>query len=662
MLLRKLRLRNFRQFRGEQCVTFSTDPVRNVTVIMGENGSGKTSLAQAFTWSLYGDTDFEDKFMLCKAIVPLMPPNAEEVVRVELELTHKGTEYTITREQRYAKDEYGSMKRPSQTVFRIAYKGPDGQQEFVKDFETEMRMQEILPRELSRYFFFDGERIGRMGKEIRGGRSKEFARAVRSLLGLSAFTAALEHLNGRGQSVIRSYEQRYDARSDSRLAEYTKEIERFDALIAEIEERLEEIESQEIVAEEKRQDLQRQLLENSESQQLAERKDRCKKQLQGLESLKNQSIAEVLKAFNSRGVSYFARPMVRDALRYLSDADKLDKGIPDMSARTVKYLIERGYCLCGARIEPGNDACTQLQRTLEYIPPQSVGSTIGQFVHDCEQQSRRGEGLYEDICDEYRLVRDAVVRYSEVEHEIQGIEDQLKGMKRAGELQAELTRYEQALRRLREEREQLLTQKGAANSRKERCETERKELALKSETNRKIEVYKAYARHMYDVLSGLYSQKEAQTRVELEQTMNDIFRTIYAGGFSLAVDEKYNIQVIVDDFDIEVDDVETGTAQGISIIFAFIAGVIKMARQSRVAGNEMLVSEPYPLVMDAPLSAFDKKRIEAVCKALPEVAEQIIIFIKDTDGELAEEHMSHKIGARYLFNKRSEFETTLVRR
>lgn len=64
MLLKSLKLKDFRQFKGEQEITFSTDPVRNVTVIMGENGSGKTTLAQAFTWCLYGDTDFDDKSML----------------------------------------------------------------------------------------------------------------------------------------------------------------------------------------------------------------------------------------------------------------------------------------------------------------------------------------------------------------------------------------------------------------------------------------------------------------------------------------------------------------------------------------------------------------------------------------------------------------------
>ena len=87
-----------------------------------------------------------------------------------------------------------------------------------------------------------------------------------------------------------------------------------------------------------------------------------------------------------------------------------------------------------------------------------------------------------------------------------------------------------------------------------------------------------------------------------------------------------------------------------------------MARKSKNPDNEMLVSEPYPLVMDAPLSSFDKRRIKTVCESLPEVAEQVIIFIKDTDGEIAEEYMSSKVGARYLFSKKNEFETELTER
>lgn len=44
------------------------------------------------------------------------------------------------------------------------------------------------------------------------------------------------------------------------------------------------------------------------------------------------------------------------------------------------------------------------------------------------------------------------------------------------------------------------------------------------------------------------------------------------------------------------------------------------------------------------------------------VAEQVIIFIKDTDGEIAEENMGSRVGIRYMFDKKNEFETELVGR
>ena len=144
-----------------------------------------------------------------------MLPGDEEKVRVELALQHNNIDYLCIREQLYSKDNSGSIRRHNQTTFKIAYKNADGQREYVPDGETELRMKEILPKELSKYFFFDGERIGNMSKEIRKGKSAEFAQAVRSLLGLSAFQSALEHLGGRN-SVIKMYNESYDTKSDSK--------------------------------------------------------------------------------------------------------------------------------------------------------------------------------------------------------------------------------------------------------------------------------------------------------------------------------------------------------------------------------------------------------------------------------------------------------------
>lgn len=239
MLLKSMTLTNFRQFNGTQSINFSVDPEKNVTVIMGENGSGKTTLAQAFTWCLYGSTDFDDQVVLNKAIAQNIGPNGESFVQVKITMLHLGVDYTMTREQKYTTDSTGNLKRANNTVFKIQYKNTDGQQDFVKDTEVDLRMKEILPKELAKYFFFDGERIGNMSKEIRKGKSKEFADAVKSLLGLSAFTEALDHLGGRSSNtVIKSYENDYDSKSDSKIAQLRDEIARYDTRLEQIETRL----------------------------------------------------------------------------------------------------------------------------------------------------------------------------------------------------------------------------------------------------------------------------------------------------------------------------------------------------------------------------------------------------------------------------------------
>ncbi len=47
MLLLKLEINNFRQFFGRQTINFSTDPVKNITLIHAENGVGKTAFLNA---------------------------------------------------------------------------------------------------------------------------------------------------------------------------------------------------------------------------------------------------------------------------------------------------------------------------------------------------------------------------------------------------------------------------------------------------------------------------------------------------------------------------------------------------------------------------------------------------------------------------------------
>ncbi len=308
----------------------------------------------------------------------------------------------------------------------------------------------------------------------------------------------------------------------------------------------------------------------------------------------------------------------------------------------------------------GNEAYMKLIALLDYIPPQSLGNLLSQFVKECEHRSRQGAGFFENLEDDYGFVRSRISEHMDILHNIQLIEQKLEGMEDVGGLQRDLSRYVNELRSLQDERDELNRTKGGIEIQKKRREADRKQLASDNDNNRKIEIHKAYAQYMYDVLAEQYHAQEIKTRAEFEKTINEIFKQIYDGGLSLAVDEKYSIEVLLDNYSGQVQGIETSTAQSISIIFAFIVGVIKMARESQLLEDGTRISEVYPLVMDAPLSAFDRDRIRTVCEVLPNVAEQVIVFIKDTDGDYAEEYMNDRLGAKYTLSKRNELETYVI--
>ena len=175
---------------------------------------------------------------------------------------------------------------------------------------------------------------------------------------------------------------------------------------------------------------------------------------------------------------------------------------------------------------------------------------------------------------------------------------------------------------------------------------------------------------VYQELKSDYEAKEIATRENLEQVINEIFAKIYDNQIGLTINDDYSVSTYLMDNSIGDGDLEKNTAQSYAVIFAFIAGIIKMHIEGKKAELEPDVAENddinqndgLPLVMDAPLSAFDKDRIKRICEELPKIAKQIIIFIKDTDGDIAEEHMTNIIGKKWLIKADSQTSSKILER
>lgn len=664
MIIKSIKLKDFRQFKGTgHEIMFSIDPVKNVTVIMGENGTGKTTLAQAFTWCLYGKTSFQTD-VLCRSTGIEMSNNSEVTVAVTITLLHSDIEYTISRTQAFVKesDEKFRKAHAKQMIFS---KKTDGQtRELTNAIDIDKTLKNILPDELSRYFFFDGERIDQMSKEIRKGKSSEFGEAVKSILGLDTLTSALDHLKGGGKrnSLIRKYNDSYNSNSQQEMDNYNRGIKKLEAELsdktAEKDEKMAELE----ILSRKRDDLKEKIKTFDNVKEYARKRDQCEQKIKQLQKKKISDTQEMVKIFQKGHTTFFMQYLIRDALKELTQADKMDKGIPDIHKRAIEYLVERGVCLCGTCVPPDSEALAKLLDNLNYIPPESIGNLIEQFTQVGKIKATQGEDCFPSVESRFQSIRSFDGEYDELLEEIEEINKKLVNTENVSSYQTELNSTEKKIKMFQSDIATLNQDIGGIKPRIVSFEEKRDALKTQDESNKKIEVYKAYVEYIASSLQNYYETKEVDVRANLQKNVNDIFKTIYAGGFSLNVDEDYNIQLVSNEFRGNHGDVETSQAQSISIIFAFIAGVIKMAREAHDSDDNDLNTEPYPLVMDAPLSAFDKTRIQTVCSVFPDIAEQIVIFIKDTDGELAETHMAEKIGKRYIFNKKNEFETYISER
>lgn len=661
MLIESIKLENFRQFRNEYVEFALGENNQNVTICIGDNGAGKTTFEQAFFWCLYGETEFSDKIILNKHAAIELAPGEKASVKVTLRLKHGSIDYTLIREQVYTKN-YSNKVSGDNTVFNIARKGHDGNTVYVKPTLCESEVKSILPKELSRYFFFDGERIEKMSKEISTGKkSSDFADAVNGLLGLNAMMSAIAHFKGKN-GVIGKYESSFDGSSDVKIQQYTDTIKRCNDEIERIDSRLEELQVQTEMANQRKGQKTAELKQYEDGERLQRQKEKYLHIIDAAEKAQASVCKEMFKEFNTGMSPFFSKSLVYRALKMLEGQDFKGKDIPYMHVKTIEYLLNQGVCICGTHLDEGTMPYEKVKSLMEFLPPQSLSSTVSDF----KTEARTRMGRMTDLREAVEAGSIAISKQNEeIENatvELSQVEDQLDGKDVSNKVRAineEIRICEKTIKANGDERDKLNQIRGRREDERDRADTERRNLSLLDDKNKKVEIYKAYAEQIFSELIEAYSKSETAIRERLQDTINEIFKDIYQGGLYLTIDSKYHITVFATDYE---GDVETSTAQSISVIFAFITGIIKMARENRNADNEdakLLSSEPYPLVMDAPLSAFDKRRIKTVCKALPETAEQVIIFIKDTDGDLAEEHMGDRIGSRHHFIKKDEFDTEL---
>jgi DNA sulfur modification protein DndD len=193
MILERLTLHNFGTYAGEQSLDLATDGNRNVILIGGKNGSGKSTFLEAIRLCFYGrfasrTTSRQDRYE-CYLLDRIhrdpstSVPSRSASVQIEFDYGDQDGIRTYAAVRRWERTASGGVNER----FDLSCDGtpitdvdPAHWQDFV---------QELIPIGVSDLFFFDGEKVQLLAEDDSD--RKTLSDAVRDLLG----TDIIEKLN-----------------------------------------------------------------------------------------------------------------------------------------------------------------------------------------------------------------------------------------------------------------------------------------------------------------------------------------------------------------------------------------------------------------------------------------------------------------------------------
>lgn len=198
MLINKITLYNYRIYKGANQLVFEDDAFRNIHIVSGFNGFGKTTFLSSLVWCLYGAQmqDVDDSFKKRIKDQGGYPKFLEDSLNRHAYLNLE-TNYYV--EVSFSNVDIPGIIAEELTIRRSFYSGDkadtvqiwlDGQpNELVQEVGYDLFIQDfILPKEIAKFFFFDAEKITELAEIQTIDQKRQLAKAYSEVLGIKKYT------------------------------------------------------------------------------------------------------------------------------------------------------------------------------------------------------------------------------------------------------------------------------------------------------------------------------------------------------------------------------------------------------------------------------------------------------------------------------------------
>ena len=649
MILRKLKINNFRQVHGSNEVRFASGERGNLTVILGENASGKTTLLNAFVWCLYGRVEMENPTdTLCHRAAEEAAVGDTLAAEVSLIFEHDNHTYVATRHSTYQKSDGREIVPVSLDQLRVDRTDESG--ETVEIPDPKQQILQLLPEGLCRFFFFRGEDMEALALRTSAGVLKE---GVESFLDVFILDRAIKHL----EQVRKDFEGELARVAVGDIREITEAIARAEADIVDCGIRVEQAEANRQALLRQLEEVEAELSQFDEVRPFLEEKQAVSANLKSLERARVEKRAEIARLVSRDGYLWFGEECLQRPVE-LADAAVSRGELPaQIKPGFVDSLLASGTCICGESLDhqhrihledwKGTVGLAELEARINSVRNSAQNLT--------ERRRRFGEDLERhrlDLGSTLEEIRKATERLSQIESKLRGKDfgiEYVKGLQtKRDRIKDDIAEAKVTISR---ERDKLIEAQAKLDDlrqqRKDKRQASEMEQLAQSRIDAVLAIQAAFEQVRTDWVAAVRHYLDGQLKENWGQIAQLDRLVEFSEEFQLHISEQLNGEWFMS---------APSQSYKRALALAFVAALIKLAKDisesvdaSKPAETSVFSGGLYPLVMDAPFAHMDEEFKRTIPRNLVSIVPQVIIISSHDqwDGPV-EEALKASVGSRYV--------------
>jgi DNA repair exonuclease SbcCD ATPase subunit len=640
LIFKKLQIKDFRVYKGEHSIEFSTNPNKKLTLVHAENSTGKTTMLNAIKWCLYGETpDFEDKTRLVNS------QSGKNSCSVKLNFIFDEQEYQASRS-------YNQIDTKSDIkLFKVNQYGS-----LTPENEEQALINGLLPKELSNFFLFAGEQFAKEYID----KPENHRRAIRNILGFDLAERAIDDLEKIKKDNLAKIKSL--AKENSEISAAAKEIDRLEKLVENLNEEKAEV-KKDISVQTEIIKIAQQNIDNSDHKSVKKLRLILKEQESSRDTQK-KLLVEKFKLKNSLVSSYgyciFGLKFSKSTSEFIEEKES-DSGMPSDFGRTfVNRLLKNKECCCGRPLKENTAEFRRIEGLIDTATTQKVNDKIRYAKGIEDDFAHKSKEFIEKLSTLETQITNIEAAISGYEAGIEDTKNHLKGLKDAN-IEKDIIDRDNAM----SEKSKLQARVISIDETKLKFKNSiaENERTIKINPGKNVQLNKFQKMNNYiDGISETIQKKLSTTEIAAvntikENVQNNIDKSMKSK-FHVSIGENFQLNITTSTgHTIHGSDGGRGLTQLTSL--SFVTALI--AHSKNRANNKKTIFQPgtiAPFVIDAPFAEMDADNQSNALRFLLSQSHQIILFLSSGQWEdQFEDVVGNDIGKRYYFIDHAKEET-----